>query len=288
LSSICREAVVLFVIYLDIIVIGEGDSVGLVKLGLVLGSDSRINDSLGRGKGGLADELEVLLAGLGTEEVEEGLLVVEVGLGRDIVVLETLLTVEDDFLGLDGTILAVDLVTDKNDGDVVSTDTSEILVPSGDVAVGDTSSHIEHDDSSLTTDVITLTEITELFLASGIPARETEVTVVGVEIERTNVHTDGGDVTLLELTGLVTLNEGGLTDTTITNKDELEFLNRVRLEIERKWKDQVRDIQFLSVAHISRLQGYPRRCFHEGKVFQGHPFINSLYPTQYSNLMDIS
>lgn len=58
-------------------------------------------------------------------EPKEGLLEVVVGLGRDIVVLEVLLAVEGDGLGLDLALLHVDLVTSENDGDVL-TDTDEI------------------------------------------------------------------------------------------------------------------------------------------------------------------
>lgn len=58
-------------------------------------------------------------------EPKEGLLEVVVGLGGDIVVLEVLLAVEGDGLGLDLALLHVDLVTSENDGDVL-TDTDEI------------------------------------------------------------------------------------------------------------------------------------------------------------------
>jgi hypothetical protein len=53
-------------------------------------------------------------------EPEEGLLEVVVGLGRDVVVLEVLLAVESDRLGLDLALLHVDLVSGKNDGDVLA------------------------------------------------------------------------------------------------------------------------------------------------------------------------
>lgn len=56
---------------------------------------------------------------------EEGLLEVVVGLGGDIVVLEVLLAVEGDGLGLDLTLLHIDLVTAKHDGDVLA-DTDEV------------------------------------------------------------------------------------------------------------------------------------------------------------------
>ena len=58
-------------------------------------------------------------------EPEEGLLEVVVGLGGNIVVLEVLLSVEGDGLGLDLSLLHIDLVTAENDGNVLA-DTDEI------------------------------------------------------------------------------------------------------------------------------------------------------------------
>ena len=66
---------------------------------------------------GVADEL--------ASEPEEGLLEVIVGLGRNIVVLEVLLAVECDGLGLDLALLDVDLVAAEDDGDVLA-DTDEV------------------------------------------------------------------------------------------------------------------------------------------------------------------
>ena len=58
-------------------------------------------------------------------EPEEGLLEVVVGLGGNVVVLEVLLAVEGDGLGLDLALLHVDLVTGEDDGDVLA-DTDEV------------------------------------------------------------------------------------------------------------------------------------------------------------------
>lgn len=55
-----------------------------------------------------------------TSKPQERLLKVVVGLGRDIVVLEVLLAVECDGLGLDLALFDIDLVTAKNDGDVLA------------------------------------------------------------------------------------------------------------------------------------------------------------------------
>lgn len=66
---------------------------------------------------GVADEL--------SREPKEGLLEVVVGLGRDIVILEVLLAVEGDGLGLHLALLDIDLVTAQHDRDVL-TDTDKV------------------------------------------------------------------------------------------------------------------------------------------------------------------
>lgn len=53
-----------------------------------------------------------------------------------------------------------------------------LTVPVGNVLVGDTGSDIEHDDTTLAVDVVTITETTELLLTSGIPDIELDSTVV--------------------------------------------------------------------------------------------------------------
>jgi hypothetical protein len=56
---------------------------------------------------------------------QEGLLEVVVGLGGDVVVLKVLLSVEGNSLGLDLSLLDVDLVTAQDNGDVFA-DADEI------------------------------------------------------------------------------------------------------------------------------------------------------------------
>lgn len=53
-----------------------------------------------------------------------------------------------------------------------------LTVPVGNVLVGDTGGNIEHDDTALAVDVVTITETTELLLSSGVPHVELDLTVV--------------------------------------------------------------------------------------------------------------
>lgn len=194
---------------------------GLVHLLAVLFQELLVDLGSGGSQSGSSNELKLRVADKLAGEPEEGLLEVVVGLGGDIVVLEVLLSVESDGLGLDLALLDIDLVTAENNGNVLA-NSDEITVPVGDVLVGDTGGNIEHDDTALAVDVVTVTETTELLLTGGIPDIELDLTEVGGEAKRVNLDTEGGHVLLLELTSQVTLDKGGLSGTTVTDKHELE------------------------------------------------------------------
>ena len=51
-------------------------------------------------------------------------------------------------------------------------------MPVGDILVCDTRGNIEHDDTALAVDVVTITETTELLLTSGVPDIEGDLTEV--------------------------------------------------------------------------------------------------------------
>lgn len=51
-------------------------------------------------------------------------------------------------------------------------------MPVGDVLVGDTGGNIEHDDTALAVDVVTVTEAAELLLAGSVPHIELDLTEV--------------------------------------------------------------------------------------------------------------
>ena len=109
-----------------------------------------------------------------------------------------------------------------------------LTVPVGDVLVGDTGGNIEHDDTALSVDVVTIAKTTELLLTSSVPDVELDGTQVlakalvgpaqrrrngqsgvsggayGVKTERVHFDTESGDVLLLELASQVALDEGGL------------------------------------------------------------------------------
>ena len=67
-----------------------------------------------------------------------------------------------------------------------------LTVPVGDIFVGDAGGNVEHDDTALALDVVTITETTKLFLAGGVPHVEADGAEVGGERERVHLHTEGG------------------------------------------------------------------------------------------------
>ena len=116
-------------------------------------------------------------------EPQEGLLEVVVGLGGDVVVLEVLLAVEGDGLGLDLALLDIDLVAGQDNGDVLA-NADQVTVPVGDVLVGDTRGDIKHDDPALALDVVAVPETSKLLLAGGVPNVEADSAEVSGERER--------------------------------------------------------------------------------------------------------
>ena len=164
---------------------------GLVDVLLILSHQGRIDLDNGWGQGGRLDELQVGVAGEHASEPDEGLLKVVVGLGRDVVVLEVLLSVECDLAGLDLALLHVDLVAAEHNGDVLA-DAHQVAVPVGHVLVGDAAGHVEHDDAALALDVVDVTETTKLFLAGRVPDVEDYRTAVGVEKEGADLDSNSG------------------------------------------------------------------------------------------------
>ena len=110
-------------------------------------------------------------------EPQDRLLEVVVGLGRDVVVLQVLLAVEGDGLGLDLALLDVDLVAGEHDGHVLA-HAHQVAVPVGHVLVGDARGHVEHDDAALAVDVVAVAQPTKLLLASRVPDIELDLAEV--------------------------------------------------------------------------------------------------------------
>ena len=71
--------------------------------------------------------------------------------------------VESDRFGLNLTFFDINLVTAENDWDVLA-NTDKIAMPVWNVLVGDSTGDIEHDDTTLAINVISISQTTKLLL----------------------------------------------------------------------------------------------------------------------------
>lgn len=106
---------------------------------------------------------------------------------------------ESDGLGLDFSLLDVDLVTAEDNWDVF-TDPDQVSVPVWHVLVGDSGGDVEHDDTTLAVDVVAISQPTELLLAGSVPDVELDFTEVGVEGHWVDLDTRGGHVLFFKFT----------------------------------------------------------------------------------------
>jgi len=206
---------------IGVVLVRERHLGGVLHFLLVLLQQGLVDSGGWRGKSRSSNEFQSWVANELTCQPQERLLEVVVGLGGDVVVLEVLLSVECDGLSLYLSLLDINLVSGEDDGDVFA-DTDQITVPVGDVLVGDTGSDIEHDDAALAVDIVSITKTSELLLSCGIPDIELDVAQVRAESQRVDLNTKSGNILLLELSSQMTLDECGLSGSSITDKDELE------------------------------------------------------------------
>jgi hypothetical protein len=93
-----------------VVLVGQHRGGSCGHLGLVLANQVGVDGDLGGAQRGSLHERQVALARQLARQPQEGLLKVVVGLGRNVVVLQILLAVKRNVLGLDAAILK-----DKNE-----------------------------------------------------------------------------------------------------------------------------------------------------------------------------
>jgi hypothetical protein len=204
-----------------IVLFGEWGSSSLVQFVCVLGHQSLVDLDLRWPEGWSSDELETGVSDQFSGQPQERLFKVVVGLSGNFIVLEVLLSVECYGRGLDFAFLDVNLVSAKHDGDVLA-NSLQVSVPVGNVLVGDSRCDVEHDDTTLTLNVVTISQTTKLLLTSSIPDIECQITKVGVELEWVNFDTKGSNILLFKLSSQMTLDKSRFSSSTVTDKDELE------------------------------------------------------------------
>jgi len=146
---------------------------------------------------------------------------VVVGFRRDLKVLEVLLSMECHGSSLDLPLLDIYFVAAENDRNVFA-DTFEIAMPVGDIFVRDSGCDVEHDNSALTLDEVSISKTTELLLACSIPNVEANSSEVRRELQRVDLDTESGNIFLFEFTSQVTLNKRSFPSATVADQHKLE------------------------------------------------------------------
>ena len=135
---------------------------------------------------------------------------------------------EGNLLGLDFPVFDIDLVTDKHNWYVFA-DTCEVLVPLWHVTVGDARANIEHNNSAISSYVVTITKTAKFLLTSCVPNIEFDLPMISEERHWMHFDSKCCDVLLLEFSSQVTLDKGSLADTTVSYEHEFEFWNLLGL-----------------------------------------------------------
>jgi hypothetical protein len=87
--------------------------------------------------------------------------------------------------------LDVNFVTAENDWDVLA-NPLQITMPVGHVLIRDSGCNVEHDDATLSLNVVSVSKTTKLFLSRGVPNVKDDSAVVGREWKGSNFDSERG------------------------------------------------------------------------------------------------
>jgi hypothetical protein len=97
--------------------------------------------------------------------------------------------VENDLLGLDLSVLHIDLISNQNDWNILA-NSHEILVPFWYILVSNSGTNVKHNDCALTTNtakvseidlLVSISESTKLLLTCCVPDIEFDSSMIGIE-----------------------------------------------------------------------------------------------------------
>eukprot|EP00906_Rhabdomonas_costata_P021981 RCo031825 len=204
-----------------VVVVLQGDGSGSSTFCLQLLLPCLIDVHLTGLQGGCLHKGEVVVIGQFLCKPKKRLLKVVVRLCGDVIVLQVLLPVECDLLGLHRALHNVHLVAHQDNRDVFA-HPDNVTVPVGDVFVGLPRGDVKHDDSAVSLNVVAVSETSKLLLARSIPHIETDFTPVRVERQRVDLNTDGCNVLFLKFSCEMPLDKRGLPSTTVADQNQLE------------------------------------------------------------------
>ena len=131
---------------------------------------------------------------------------------------------EGDLAGFDFSVLLINFVSNQNNRDIF-TNPGQILIPFGDVFVGDSSSDIKHENSSMGTNVISFPQTTKFFLSCSIPDGKFDRPMVGVKHNGADLDSLGGNISFFKFTSDVSLDESSFSNSSISDQNNFELCN---------------------------------------------------------------
>jgi hypothetical protein len=129
---------------------------------------------------------------------------------------------ETNLIGLDLSILNIGLVSDKTNGNI-RTHLGKVLVPFIDISISVSGGEVKHDESTVSLDVVTLSQLSKFLLASSVPNVKGDLSKVGVKDNGSDLGSLCWDVWFLEVTSIMSLGKGCLSDTSISDQDKFEL-----------------------------------------------------------------
>jgi hypothetical protein len=129
---------------------------------------------------------------------------------------------ETNLIGFDLSILNIGLVSDKTNGNI-RTDLSKVLVPFVDISISVSWSEIKHDKSTISLDVVTLSQLSKFLLASSVPNVKGDLSKVGVKDNGSDLGSLSRDIRFLKVTSVMSLGKGSLSDTSVSDQDKFEL-----------------------------------------------------------------
>lgn len=180
-----------------------------------------VHDNLCWIESDILNKIEIWVTNKLSKKIQERFLELIVRLGRYIIVLQVSLSVNGDLIGLDLSVLDISLVSNKTNWDIWS-NLDKVIEPLQDVLVGLPACKIEHDDAALRANIVAFSELSELLLTSSVPDLNSYLSMSGVEYDLSNTGSLGWYVGLDEVSAVVSLDKGGLADSTVSDQNKLE------------------------------------------------------------------
>ena len=123
-----------------------------------------------------------------------------------------------NLVSFDLSVLDISLVANKTNWNIWS-NFDKVIEPFQNILIGFSACKIEHDYSAMRTNIITFSELTELFLSSCIPDLDSDLSMSSIEDYLSNASSFGWNVDLNQMTSVISLDKGCLSDSTVSDQN---------------------------------------------------------------------